>query len=120
MYYSYGVWRADDVPVPEYRNEHPDRAVLLEVRKEPPSRLRLMCRSARAILAPMVRSMSSGRTGIRFRLRATHVQLHLFDWRHRLWNAIVGLFHRGKSAANTRPRATSPKTYFPRARGMRP
>ena len=59
-----------------------------------PSRLRLMCRSARVTVAPSVFSMSSRKRHIRAAaVCPARVELNLLDRRHGLRNAVVGLLH---------------------------
>ena len=69
----------------------------LDVRSSSPSPVRLMCRSAREMLAPIVRSTSSCiDTSDPIAARVAHVQLDFLDRRHGLRNAVVGLLHLGE------------------------
>ena len=68
-----------------------------EVRNNSPSRLMLICRSARGAGLPMAlvdqiakRHVDALAAGV------ADVELNLFDRRDRLRNAVVGLFHRGE------------------------
>ena len=69
----------------------------LDVMNSSPSRLRPMCRSARGTGCPIVRSISSRQRDVDvLAARVAHVKLDLFDRRDGLWNAVVGLLHRGQ------------------------
>ena len=68
-----------------------------DVMNSSPSRLRPMCRSARVMAAPIVlfdeflqRHILALAAGV------AHIELDLFDRRHGLRNAVVGLLHRRK------------------------
>ena len=69
----------------------------LDVMSSSPSRVWLMKRSARAILAPIFRLMSScSDTFTRLPLASRSYELHFLDGRHGAGDPIVGLLHRGK------------------------
>ena len=69
----------------------------LDVSRSSPSPVRLICRSAREMLAPIVRSMSScNDTFIAIAARVPHVQLDFFDWRHGLRDSVISLLHLGE------------------------